>query len=65
MHADSQMKCRDLRERITRSAYDVDPHDVAAAVIVRLATCGAESYRPQRCGPSRRFFVQRPGRHAG
>ena len=49
MHRQSKMKCNmkchELRDQISRSAYDVDPRQVAAAVIVKLAMCGESRRR--------------------
>jgi hypothetical protein len=33
-----EMQMQDLRERIERDAYDVDPHAIADAIVARLMT---------------------------
>jgi hypothetical protein len=64
MHNQSQMKCHELRDRISRSAYDVDPRRVATAVIVKLAICGESRPRSGRGGPSRQVVAPHPDRQA-
>jgi hypothetical protein len=64
MHRQSQMKCNELRDRISRSAYDVDPRRVATAVIVKLAICGESRPPSGRGGPSRQGAARHPDRQA-
>jgi hypothetical protein len=63
--SESRQLTQDLKQRIARSEYAVDPRRVAAAVIVRLAL-GEDALtvgRP-RSGPSRPGCEGRPSRQA-
>ena len=45
-----EMHMQDLRERIERDAYDVDPHAIADAIVARLMTA---TRAEQSCQPTR------------
>jgi hypothetical protein len=64
MYRQSKMKCNELRDRISRSAYDVDPRRVATAVIVKLAICEESRRHLGRGGPSRKAAARHPDRQA-
>jgi hypothetical protein len=36
MDLDREMHMQEIRERIERDAYDIDPHEVAGAIVARL-----------------------------
>lgn len=42
-----EMRMQDLRQRIARNAYEVDPHAVADAIVARLLAMG----RPESDDP--------------
>ena len=66
MRGSSQLKRDDLKQKIARKAYEVDPQRVAAAIIVKLAL-GEEGPWPaaRRSGPSRRAGGPHPVHPAG
>jgi hypothetical protein len=65
MYGSSQLKRDDLKEKIARRSYEIDPRQVAAAIIVKLAL-GEEGSLPvaPRGGPSRRAGGPHPDRQA-
>jgi hypothetical protein len=65
MYGSSQLKRDYLKERIARSAYDIDPRQVATAIIVKLALGQEAPWQtaPQG-GPSRRAGGAHPDRQA-
>jgi hypothetical protein len=64
MHRPNQMKCHELRDQITRNAYEVDPQRIATAVIVKLAMYGESRSHSWRGDPSPRAAARHPDRQA-
>jgi hypothetical protein len=65
VQAITEIKRDDLKKRIAHCEYVVDPHEVAAAVIVKLALA-EESLWPSAppCGPNHAAVAARPRHRA-
>jgi hypothetical protein len=47
MDLDREMYVQEIRERIERNSYDVDPHEVAGAIVARLLAGATRPEKPQ------------------
>jgi hypothetical protein len=65
MQRHKELRQRDLKRRIDGRLYEVDPREVAAAVIVKLALCEGGGPGPRaRSGPIRKARPLRRERRA-